>query len=135
MLQNFRQTFKMTPEELIHKYNNFDRLTLQLCNLDYDKKTNSYIHVDFSTLPPDWICQAQHRGRKLAPCVAGESGFTFLTKKGFKALTPLIKEMVKDDWPAFEKKVAKHFEDMETGRIARQKLFERKARLYKEFVV
>jgi hypothetical protein len=121
---------KLPPEELLRRCNNFTRLSLQLSQ--YERNGNE---ADFSVFPDGWICQAQHRGMTLSPCVTGERGFVFLTRAGFEANIPLIKSMVKDDWPEFEQKAKKHFEDMERGREMRQKLFERKALLYKEVII
>jgi len=80
---------------------------------------------EVENIPDDWVCRLKSCDR---PAVGKESGFLYLTRKGYEANKPAIRAAFEQaiasgtdrtggiGWPAFEQAAAFHFSEVERRR-------------------
>jgi len=86
---------------------------------------------DTMDIPNDYLYELKHCGMKSRPTIGKESGFTYITRKGYEALKPQIKEAFlsafhagrarvpetveteEEAWSVFEQYAETHFSEVE----------------------
>lgn len=97
--------------------NNIASGTLQVPQYGYqhtpaDVGPGTFTQIQMVEIPDDWVIML--RGNR--PCVGKETGYLYLTKKGYAANIPQIRqiwEAAGGQWSEFEKMAESHFKAVE----------------------